>query len=81
MASMMVGYGDAAHAGKVRCNYSLLGVLQYDALRRYRAKPSGRREKYIRRWFDIRHIQTGNDNLEVMSDTETGQDTLYRIRI
>lgn len=81
MAGMMVRYGDAADAGEACRNYAFLGVFQNHALRRCRAKPLGRGQEYIRRWFDLRHIQAGDDYLEIMSDTETRQDTLYRIRI
>ena len=81
MAGMMVRYGDAADAGEACRNYAFFGVFQNHALRRCRAKPLGRGKEDIRRGFDLRHIQTGDDYLEIMSDTETRQDTLYRIRI
>ena len=46
------------------------GIFQNYALRRRRTKLLGRCEKYIRRWFEPWHIQTGDDHLEVMSDAE-----------
>src|SRR5687768_3249541 len=71
IAGMIVRYGDAADAGEACRNYAFLGVFQNHALRRCRAKPLGRGQEYIRRWFDLRHIQAGDDYLEIMSDTKT----------
>ena len=68
---MMVGYCDAAHAGKVCRDDSLFGVLQNYAFRWGRAELLGRRQEYIRRGFDLSHIQPGDDHLKVMCDTET----------
>ena len=81
MARVIVRHSDAAHAGQPRGRDAFLRVFQHDTSLRLDAEIARRLEKNIRRWFNVRDIETADDDLKEMPDAETRQHSIDGIAI
>ena len=81
MPRIVVGYGNAAHAGPVCGNDALLGVFQDQTLGRRNAEIGRGLEKNVRRRFHPRDIQAADDDLKKIGDAETGENAVDCVAI